>query len=447
MEQGIPLTDLQVAKSIDKLTINRFTKYMMVVAMAGFLFDSFDTSLVSYLMPSMAKEWGLAPVVLGFIASSAVWGSALGQYIWGPLSDRLGRRFAFQGTILSFGVLSGAAAFAWNSVSMMGARFLAGTGLGGFIPLDSVLIMEMAPSRFRGRMVSLLTLLFPAGQLLAVATSLLLLPKIGWRGMFLVGALPAILAWLARRAIPETPRWLVTQGRYAEARKSLKIIGVTEEMIQKAGEEAARAPQQTTRKGDFRDLFTTYLRRVILTWGLWICINFPYFGFVLWIPSILVGTFKFTLVRSLTYTVVIACCGTVGRAAGVTLIDKIGRKPLISTGLLGAGIVALIFGQQSEHTLLLLFACLLVFFMDMASAGIVTYVPEVYPTHIRGLGASWAAAMGRIAAAVAPITLGGLLAAEGYSIIWIIFAALLWLGGILLLALGIETKGKTLEEL
>jgi len=276
---------------------------------------------------------------------------------------------------------------------------------------------------------------------------LLLLPSIGWRGMFLIGALPAILAWVARRAIPETPRWLVTQSRHAAAVNSLKILGVTEEMIQEAGQEAATAPKEIARKGSLVEIFSKYLSRVVLSWGLWICLNFPYFGFVLWIPTILVGTFKFSLVRSLTYTVVIACCGTAGRIVGVSLIDKIGRKALISVSLIWAGVISLIFGAQSEHGFLLLFACLFVFFMDMASAGVVTYVPEMYPTHLRALGASWAAAPGRISAAVAPIVLGALLGAEGYYMIWIIFTILLVLGAILVLTLGIETKGRILEEL
>ncbi|MGI9861481.1 MFS transporter [Moorella naiadis] len=446
-KNGVLLTELQVARSIDKLSINSFMKYMLVVAAAGFLFDSFDTSLVAYIMPSIAKEFNLSPVIIGLVASAAVWGTVLGQYVWGPLADKLGRRFAFQGTVLSFGLLTGLAAFAWNSVSLWWARFMAGTGLGGFIPLDAVMIMEMAPTKVRGRMVSFLPVFFPAGQLLAAGTTLALLPLLGWRGMFLVGALPAILAWWARRVIPETPRWLVAQGRHDEAKQSLKRLGVTEEIINEAGKETTGMAIQQGNNGSLAELFSgKYAVRIIVTWGIWFALNFGYFGFMLWLPSILVTMFKFTLVRSLTYTVIIAATGTLGRIIGVLLIDKIGRKKLIGFTFACAGLVGLIFGSVSDHKLLLIFAALFFFFADQGSVGVVTYVPELYPTHLRALGSSWAAAPGRIAAAVAPIVLGTLMAAQSYFTIWIIFAALYWLGALLVLTLGVETKGKVLEE-
>jgi putative MFS transporter len=440
------LTELQVAHATDRLPFNPFMRFLTVAAALGFLFDSFDTTLVAYLMPSIAREWKVAPLMLGLIASSAMWGTVAGQYLWGPLADKFGRRFAFQGTILSFGLLTGIAAFAWNAGSLMFARFIAGTGLGGFIPLDSVLTMEMVPTRLRGRLVSLTTVLFPGGQLLAVAVTMVLLSHIGWRGMFIVGALPAILAWVARRGIPETPRWLVTQGRYSEARKSLNVMGANDEMIAEAVKEAPNAPPVKAQQGRVSELFTKYRSRVVLTWGLWVVNNFGYFGFILWIPSILMSHFHFNLARSLSYTVIISCCAQAGRIVGVLLIDKIGRKPLISSCYIGAGVVAFIFGQQTKPGMILLFACLFMFLVDQASAAVVTYVPELYPTHIRALGASWAAGFGRIFGALAPIVLGALLAASSYYIIWIIYLAFYLAGAVLVITLGVETKGRPLEE-
>jgi putative MFS transporter len=444
---GCFLTELQVAKILDKLSLNRFMKYMLVVAALGFLFDSFNTSIMSYLMPSISKEFHLTPVIVGLIASAAMWGTVLGQYVWGPLADKYGRRFAFQGTILSFGLLTGLAAISMNPSTLWWTRFLAGTGLGGFITLDAIVIMEMAPTKIRGRMVGFLPIFFPAGSLLAAGATLALLPIIGWRCMFLVGAVPAILAYVARRVIPETPRWLVGQGRHAEAVESLKMLGATDEIITKSGEETADMDVETRRTGNLAELFSSkYASRNFVTWGIWVALNFGYFGFYLWLPSILVTMFKFTLVRSLTYTVIIAVVGTLGRIVGILLIDRIGRKKLIGYNFVAAGVIGLIFGGVSSHTLLLVFAALFGFFADMASAAVVVYVPELFPTHLRALGSSWAAAPGRIAAAIAPICLGALIQVGSYYTIWIIFAALYFLGAILVMALGIETKGKLLEE-
>lgn len=443
----VRLSQSDVSRVLDRLPVTRSMVYILVTATLGFLFDSFDTNMVAYAMPSIKAEWQLSPVTLGLIASSALWGTVLGQYFWGPIADLRGRRFAFLWTIASFALLTGLAGLAWSPAAFVVARFIAGAGLGGFIPLDAVMISEFAPTRVRGRMVSLLPVFFPAGQVLAAFIALMVLPVFGWRSLFFIGAAPALLALWARSKVPESPRWLAIKGRGDEARKALRFLGASEEEINGAADRSAAEIPGGPQGARFPELFSPqYLSRTVLSWGIWVCENFGYFGFLMWLPSILVTIFKFSLVKSLTYTLVVAAAGTVGRIVAVYLIDLVGRRKLLIVGFALYGVAALLFGLAKTPPLLLSMAALFAFFGDMLGATIVTYVPELYPTRLRAIGASWAAAPGRIAAALAPMILGGLMAANSYYTVWVVFAGMFWLGAVLALFLGVETKGRALEE-
>lgn len=442
------ISDRQVGLIIDKLGFVRKYKVLLIAASIGYLFDAFDNAILGYALPAISQEFEISPLMKGLIISAAQWGGLVGQIVWGPVTEAMGRLFAFRGTLFMFAVLTGFTVLAWNPMVIGVTRFLAGMGLGAFVPVVTGVVSEMSPTKYRGRFTSFTTLLWPFGSLAGAFLSLMLLPIIGWRGMFLLGSIVVILAIIAPKLLPESPRWLASKGRGDEALKALRELGATEQIINEVRKLPAEPAVPIARKTAVSELFSQQWRKsIILGGGLWITLNYAYLAVLLWLPSILVDVYHLTLARSLTYTVITALVGLFGRLLGVYLIEVIGRKPLLYYTYAGAALSCLAFGNVTDPAYLLLFAALFFFFADQASVCVIAYVPELFPTRIRLVGATWAAAAGRFTSALAPIMAGALMAAGQYHAIWVIFALMYVVGIALVWALGPETKGRQLEEL
>ena len=453
-EQSRTLSSNQVAQVIDRTGVTRVTKVLVFAAALGYLFDAFDNTMVGYLMPLISKDFVISPAWKGLLLSLALWGGTLGMWFWGPVSEAKGRRFGFQGTVLSFSLFTGLAALSWSPFTFGITRIIAGAGLAGFYAVDLALVSEMAPTRLRGRLTSFITILYPVGVILAGVVTGFLAQKIGWRAMFLIGVTPAFCAYLIRRGVPESPRWLVSRGRIEEAVRSLLRMGASQQTIDEARNtvpEAATDSAADLDKGQLKDKFKElfsrrWLKSNIVAWALWICGNFAAWGVTLWLPTILMDVYHFTFVKGATFLAITYAFGLVGRLCGVLLIDKIGRKPLIACAYLVAAIACLAFGTVKTPNMLLFFIAVFKFFEQQGTLAVMGYIPELYPTRLRVMGNAYAGAASRITSALAPIMVGVLIAMHHYLIIWVIFAAVLIVGVLVVWLLGPETKGKTLEE-
>jgi putative MFS transporter len=295
--------------------------------------------------------------------------------------------------------------------------------------------------------------MMPVGAFVSAVVTLLLAQRLGWRGMFLLGIVPAFIAYVVRRRIPESPRWLAAKGRTQEAEEALIRIGATRDAIREArkalpyDESAGAKSEDKTLKEKYRELFSLrWLRRNIVSWTLWIAPNSVILAVNLWLPSYLMAVYHFTLVKSLSYSVANTAAGVVGRLIAVYLIDKVGRKPLI-IGTFSLAAICLVAVSLVSSPVSLIY-CLggFTFFVDGGIVVAVTYVPELYPTRIRSIGSSSASAASRITAAAAPIMIGALIGLNLHRLIWLIFAAGLAVSVVVTAIFGPETKGKTLEE-
>lgn len=431
-----------VSSVIETLPITRVHVTIVVAAALGFAFDSFDTYIVAYAMPSIIREWHIDPITNGLLTSAGIWGMLVGALLLGPLADRFGRKLAFSGTILGFAALTGITAAAGGVFQFGLLRFATGMFLGGMIPVDTALVSEFISTPYRGRFVSVLTILWPFGLLAAAFCSLLLVPQYGWRALFIIGVLPAFLAVWAIWKLPESPRWLATKGRMKEAAAVLKLLGAGEESLREVqpDEVAKSLPLNTLLQRQYR-------KRFVLTAGYYFFSYFGYYGFVLWLPSILASVYQLSLATTFTYTLYVAIAAILGRVTAFLTIERFGRKQLFYVGFGAGGFAALLFGTIQNPTLLVWGACLLSFLIEQGVAGTVVWTAELYPSKVRATAISWSTAAGRISAAVSPIVFGAFVGSQMYYGVFVTMAAAFWVTVALVYFLGVETKGKALHEL
>ncbi|HEV3087129.1 MAG TPA: MFS transporter [Candidatus Elarobacter sp.] len=418
-----------------------FQRRLLLAAGGGWLFDAMDLLLLGSVVAAAVKEWGLSKPVVGGIITANLIGMFLGAALSGVVADRFGRKAVFTWTLLAYSLLSGLSAFAWSAGSLAIIRFFAGLGLGGELPVASTLVSEFSPTENRGRTVVLLESFWAYGTVIAALIGAVIVPNFGWRVAFLIGMLPALYVFVIRRAIPESPRYLLAQGRGAEAREVARIAGI--------GYEApARAPRVS-----LQTLFAApFLKRTAMLWALWIALVFSYYGIFTWLPTLLLAK-GFTLQQALWLNLAIAIFQIPGYYAAAALVDRWGRKPTLVTFLACAAAGSFFFASATlspipSATAVIAWGAVIAFFNLGAWGVTYTYTPEQYPTAIRASGAGLAAGAGRFVGAFAPALVGVMLVRFGspYSV-FIVFACVMLAGALVVLALGEETRGKSLEEL
>lgn len=436
-----------VLERLEALPVGRFHYKLLLVTGLGWLFDSMDTGLIAFILPVLAKEWGLAPGQMGLIGSIGLIGMALGAVISGTVADRIGRKKVFTITVLLYSIASAFCALSWNYQSLLVFRFLVGFGLGGELPVAVTLVSEYAPSRVRGRFIVLLESFWGLGWIAAACIAYFFIPVYGWRMAFLIGALPALYVCLIRLHMPESVRYLLTRGRVDEARQ---IVLSLEKQLHVPSPlftgETETVP--VVAKASFRELWKKpFMSRTIMLWLVWFGINFSYYGIFMWLPS-LVFQQGFTVVKTFEYVLIMTLAQLPGYYCAAWLVDKIGRKYTLSAFLLFSGVASYFFGHASTAATLMMWGSVMSFFNLGAWGVLYTYTPEQYPTAIRALGSGWAAGFGRFGGMAAPMMVGALLARSfGFASVFYMFALVFAAVAVIVLSLGVESKQKDLESL
>ncbi|MBV9773282.1 MAG: MFS transporter, partial [Gemmatimonadetes bacterium] len=382
---------------------------------------------------------------LSWIGSIGFVGMAIGASVGGSLADRVGRRTVFAGTLLVYGVATGAAALSWSVGSLLVFRFLIGLGLGSELPVASTLVSEFAPARIRGRLVVLLEAFWAVGWILAALIGTFVVPvsERGWRWALLLGALPALYSAVVRRTLPESVRFLERRGRTDEAEAVVRrlegaagVASPVETVPVEATAEPAPGVAGLWRAG--------VRRRTLALWIAWFGINFAYYGAFIWLPTLLVQR-GFSLVRSFEFTLLMTLAQLPGYAVSAYLIERWGRRPTLAAFLLGSAVASLLFGIADAPNTILGAGLLLSFFNLGAWGALYAVTPEVYPTVLRGTGSGWAAGFGRIASILAPLAVPPLLARGGVEAVFgvlALFFAVAIVGALLLP----EPRGRRLAE-
>lgn len=443
-------TTTDVARIADRLDALPFTRRHARVlggSGLGWALDAMDVGLISFVIAALAAQWQLAPTEASWIASAGFAGMAIGASLGGLLADRFGRRHVFALTLLVYGLATGASALVGGLAALLVLRFVVGLGLGAELPVASTYVSEFAPARMRGRLIVILEAFWAVGWTAAAVIGYLVVPTSadGWRWAFALGAIPAVYALIVRWGLPESPRWLASRGRDAEASAIVRDFEAAAGRVSLSPaptiEERAGQVQRTR----VRDLWAPRLRaRTAALWVLWFCVNFSYYGAFIWIPTILVSQ-GYDLVRSFGFTLVITLAQLPGYAVAAWLIEAWGRRATLATFLAGSAVAAVFFGTASGEAAVIAAGMALSFFNLGAWGALYAATPETYPTPLRATGSGWAAGVGRIASIVAPLSVPPLLGLGGAPLLFIVFAAFFAVAVVAALFLR-EQRGRALAE-
>lgn len=391
---------------------------LLVTAGVGWLFDALDVGILSFVIAALAIDWQLSPTQIGWIGSVNSIGMAVGALLCGVLADRYGRKNIFMWTLLIFSVASGLSALTTTLAAFLILRFIIGMGLGGELPVASTLVSESVAAHERGRIVVLLESFWAAGWLLAAIISYFIIPTYGWRIALVITAIPALYAVYLRVKLPDSKKF---------------------ETLQKE----KRTSVWTNMKNVWHK---KYARQTVMLWIVWFMVVFSYYGMFLWLPSVMVMK-GFSLIQSFEYVLLMTLAQLPGYFTAAWLIEKWGRKRVLSVYLVGTAISALVFGIATGAVLLVVAGMFLSFFNLGAWGAMYAYTPENYPTVIRGTGVGMAASVGRIGGIIGPLLVGSLTASGiALSFIFGIFAVAILIAVVAVIVLGKETKQTELED-
>ncbi|SDF55684.1 MFS transporter [Sporomusa acidovorans] len=442
---------MDIIRRLEQIPVSRFHYKLLVLTGLGWLFDAMDTGIIAFVLPVLAKEWGLSTAQMGFIGSIGLLGMAVGAVAGGLAADKFGRKAVFSITLILYSIATGLCGLAWNYESLLLFRFLVGFGLGGELPVAATLMTEYSPPASRGRFIVLLESFWGVGWLAAALISYLVIPYLGWQMAFFIGALPALYVFFIRLGVPESIRYLTDKGRQAEA---IEIVAKLERL---AGVDSSAQPAATSNvefsdssgnKIAFKELWTSrFAKRTIILWIIWFGIVYSYYGIFTWLPSLMVQQ-GHTVIKTFEYVLIMTLAQLPGYFSAAYLIDRIGRKATLAGYLALSAVSAYFFGQGGSPQSILVWGSLMSFFNLGAWGVVYTYTPELYPTRIRAFGSGWAAAVGRFGGILAPTIVGYMISGpQGLMHVFTMFTGVMLLVAVAVWLFGEETKGKALDEI
>jgi putative MFS transporter len=447
---------LDILERQQRLTLNQWK--IVSAAILGDMLDFFDFFLIGYVLTFIVGAWHLSFLESGVILLAAGVGAIPGAFFWGWMADRIGRRKVFIATALNFSLATGAMAFTpdqhgWLILAFF--RFLVGIGVAGLVAVDLPLVQEFVPSSKRGWIGGLVTSTVSIGGALGAACGAYLGPIIGWRGLFLVGLLPAFFTLMIRAWVPESPRWLIRRGRLAEARKSIAWA------LQKDPSEI-EVPENLPEieHTPWRELFK-YPRSVAL-----VCLTglsqTSGVGLALWAPTLLLLLLHTTPAEASFLMIWVGLSAFVGRIVCSFLADFIGRRGSGIFACLGGVVTLIMAGHLSNLTIgtVSVFWLMLMahsFFGGGSYAIIAPYMAEVWPAGLRASGMGLGYGVGNFGKIISPLGLALIVggtdfvkpAASVGAIVPAMYFLAFWaaLAAVAFLILGIETRGRSIEEI
>lgn len=412
---------------------------IMWASIIGYAMDGLDVLILSFAMAAIVSEFGLTLGEGGMIATYTLIGTVLGGYIFGIFADWWGRVHTFSLTIIIFSIFTGACAFADNAVHLDILRFLAGLGLGGEYGIGMTLVSETWPGAKRARATAGVAMGWQAGAVLAAILAAVVLPDYGWRGLFLVGVLPALLAAWARHGIKEPPMWVQRK----EMKKALQARKDAGEKLTAEEEEQLTEAKKFPLAHLFADKKTT-----ITTIALTIMTsvqNFGYYGIMVWLPMILLKEHGLTT-KSMSGWMIVT---VIGMIAGIFvfgwLCDRLGRKKPYLLFYVCAAAMVYIYVNLGTPIALLFGGAFLGFFCNGMMAGYGTLLSENYTTDARSTAQNFIFNTGRAVGGFAPVIIGMIAQTNGFNTAFVLLSAVYLAAAVNVLFFVKDTKGTVIR--
>jgi putative MFS transporter len=440
------MTSVNSGSRLDRLPVGPFHRRIMLLVGIGMFFDGFDIYLAGSVLGVVLKTgFSTLPQNAAFVSATFV-GMMLGSFGTGFLGDRYGRRFTYQFNLLLFGLASLAAAFAPNMTVLIACRFVMGVGLGAENVVGYATITEFVPARTRGRWSGFTTVCVVTGLPVSLLVASLIIPQFGWRAMFILGGIGALIVWYLRKSLPESPRWLEAKGRTAEA--EALMLAIEREAAQGRALPAPAAASPVAVSSDLGTLFAPpLLSRMIVGAVCLITINTLLYGFVTWLPVFFIKQ-GLSIATSFGYSLLMALGAPVGSAIGALTADYWGRKPVIIGASAITVALGIVYPMISDPVLLpaVGFALTVPIYVLVALLfGI--YIPELFPTEVRLRASGIVNTLGRGATIVTPFLVVMLFEARGVAGVMALMIGMLVVQIVTVSALGIEPRARSLEEL
>ncbi len=437
-----------IPNRLERLPMTGYQRRIFAIIASAWLVDQVDVALLTFLLGTIVVAFGLSPMQAGLLASMTFAGQLVGNIAAGLAADRYGRRTVFQVTMVVWGLASFLAAGAWSAGTLMFCRLLIGVGVGGEAPVAQAMVSELVPANVRGKYIAFMEGFWAVGYVISGAISFFILPYLSWRWVFVVVGSLSLVVLLVRRGMPESPRWLAECGRFDEANAVMQHMeSEVERRIGRPLPPPAMFKMQPhpAHSSSLATVFSReYAKRTTMAFGLWFFALIGFFGLNSWI-AILLREHGLTIIGSVGFVTLITTGGIPGFFTAAWMLERVGRKPATALFLLASAAAAWMYGNSTDQSVLFASGFVMQFFMFGMWSCLYAYTPELYPTRARSTGAGLASAAGRLGAILGPIVVPMLVRVGGQAAAFEVGAAGFVIAAMLVLTLGVETRGKALE--
>ena len=398
--------------------VNSYGWKAVIGSSIGYAMDGFDLLILGFMLTLISGDLGLTTGQAGSLVTWTLVGAVLGGFIFGTLSDKFGRVRVLTWTIVLFAVFTGLCAFAQGYWDLLIYRTIAGIGLGGEFGIGMALAAEAWPAKHRAKATSYVALGWQLGVLAAALLTPLLIPIIGWRGMFMVGIIPALVAWVFRAKLHEPEIFVQSkESKEHSHTNSFKLL----------------VKDVRTTKTSIGVAILTSVQ------------NFGYYGIMIWLPNFLSKQLGFSLTKSGLWTAVTVC----GMMAGIwifgQLADRIGRKPSFLLFQLGAVISIVVYSQLTDPDIMLLAGAFLGMFVNGMMGGYGALMAEAYPTEARATAQNVLFNIGRAVGGFGPVVVGAVVLAYSFQTAIALLAIIYVIDMLATIFLIPELKGEALD--
>jgi MFS family permease len=412
-------TDVATADAIDAsgpTTVDRDAIKALIGSALGYAMDGFDLLILGFMLNPISTDLSLTPAQGASLVTATLIGAVIGGIGFGMLSDRIGRVRVLTYTIVVFAVFTGLCGLAQGYYDLLLYRTLAGVGLGGEFGIGMALVAEAWPASMRARASSYVGLGWQLGVLAAAIVTPILLPIIGWRGMFMLGIFPAVAAYFIRQSLHEPEVFVKKSHDHPKESALYLLVDSTESTKLSIG-------------------------MIILT----SVQNFGYYGVMIWLPSYLSTRFGFALTQSAVWTIVTIAGMAVGIFMFGNIADRIGRRPAFLTYMLGAAIMVVLYSRLTDPTYLLIAGAVMGFFVNGMLGGYGALISELFPTSARATAQNVLFNVGRAIGGFGPVVVGYVAGLYGFETAIALLAALYCLDILALWFLIPERRGAALS--